>query len=149
MLYLGILDLHETNYIYFWRIFLVAAKKGFTFKWLQLNHPTLEEWKAIVIEICKMETLTLSLKLKGKRGLFYGACGKNFWILRICNVKIDIIISQYCKFNIIMQGHHYTVPYPTVFPPFFFMWFCSLFFSFLFPPYCILFRFCKHYENVC
>ncbi len=64
MLYLGILDLHETNYTYLWRIFLVAVKKAITHKWLRLNPPTLEEWKAIVIETCKMETLTVSLELK-------------------------------------------------------------------------------------
>ncbi len=47
------------------------------------------------------------------------------------NVNIDIIISQYCKCNVTMQGHHYTVPYPAVFFLFFsflFLWFCSLFF---------------------
>ncbi len=68
MLYLGILDLHETNYAYLWRIFLVAAKKAITHKWLQLNPPTLEEWKAIAIKTCKMETLTFTLKLKKQKG---------------------------------------------------------------------------------
>ncbi len=50
VLYLGILDLHETHYAYLWRIFLVAAKKAITHKWLQLDPPTPDELKAIVIE---------------------------------------------------------------------------------------------------
>lgn len=37
-------------------------KKAITRKWLQHNPNTLEEIKAIVIQLCKMETLTLSLK---------------------------------------------------------------------------------------
>jgi len=62
--FLGNLDLQETDYIYLWRIFLVAAKKALTCKWLQPTSPTIEDWKAIVSEIHRMEILTFSLKLK-------------------------------------------------------------------------------------
>jgi len=75
----------------------VAAKKALTCKWLQPTSPTIEDWKAIVSEIHRMEILTFSLKLKNKtkRGSVVeemeGICRK------LSNCIMDIIIVYYRK----------------------------------------------------
>ncbi len=78
-----------------------------------------------------METFTFTLKLKKQKGAILWSMWKKIGTLRISNVKIDIIISQYCKCNVTMQDHHYTGPYPAVF----FSLFIVVLFSLLFPFY--------------
>ena len=65
LLYLGDLpDVVTGNDRYLMKIFMAAAKKAITRKWLQTEAPSVEDWLQIIFEIFEMERMTANLRLR-------------------------------------------------------------------------------------
>ncbi len=52
------------NNKYLLKVFSVAAKKAITYKWLQADRPTEDNWIEIIKDIHKIERLTFLIRLK-------------------------------------------------------------------------------------
>lgn len=63
-LYLGQLKLSKSEDIKQLRALLAASKKAILRRWLSPTPPHIEEWLQIILDICKIEKLTYSLRIQ-------------------------------------------------------------------------------------